>query len=1300
MAIGHMAVRTHSRTLGHTVAGALAYRHGATVRCPRTGQLHDYTHKGGVTKTGTIAAVDTPLTSTLEALAAGLEAAERRRDSRICRDVEIALPHELTPEQRVALVVLFAWVLARRYHTIVSWTIHTPEPNAAGDHRNVHVHFLLATRSLNPDGTLGAKLVQLDDPKQSRIEVKKLRALWQEHANQALIAAGRDARVNVGRNPHRDPAPTLGPARTALERKARPARAVADTALADLVSDAAPVTDAGEVLAAHSRRTRKRRRRARLGDKRVGPRARARPQALPALAPSPAAPRPEREAPTRPGTLAPTALPALDAPRAQDPVQIVRASRSMRGPTAPAVGSARQGPRPAARGRVLRRPPPRPRPLPRLENQPAPPEGSVEAIFAELGYPAPGDEPRLRRALPAWHPPPISIDDERRARGASTQIGATAQSSERAMRRVPARHRHRPVTLEELHRTRRASAGIARTSGSIRDHRNLGRIRALAMRGRVVRTPRPLPQIEEPPTPPEGSVEAIFAELGYPTPGDEPRLRRALPAWHPPPISIDDERRARGASTQIGATAQSSERAMRRVPARHRHRPVTLEELHRTRRASAGIARTSGSKRDHRNLGRIRALAMRGRVVRTPRPLPQIEEPPTPPEGSVEAIFAELGYPAPGDEPRLRRALPAWHPPPISIDDERRARGASTQIGATAQSSERAMRRVPARHRHRPVTLEELHRTRRASAGIARTSGSIRDHRNLGRIRALAVRGRVVRTPRPLPQIEEPPTPPEGSVEAIFAELGYPTPGDEPRLRRALPAWHPPPMAIDDLLHLRGSVPGARHSLAPTRSLPRVNRQDRTTPPPTPPGRPLATIRAALATARQRLRALTEQLTRVMQAAPAPRERTPAAVPQPAPTPTNLGRAIRAVARIWLTGVKSVPLRRPEREQWVIEQLAIRIGPDDDPAPPAEVQITARALVDALEEFQAKRMRIERLAPRPDLDHPPSVLSRSEWQSLLDFAAAHWDRHQWPGFVTNVEKLVRAARTRAETARQAAPAPEELTQAIPLIEGRSESRAAPRDIRGYEARVDGPRVVYRRKGAPRSAVAFTDVGARVHLFDWRSEASTLAALQLSAEKWGEFVITGNDEFKERCVRLAAQHGFQIINPELQNRIAEERARLQAQEEAAGRAHAAKLAAALREQVTPELGRASGLDQERPSPQAPTPDRTLEELADETDDVARYGEDAVRLAEEFRRLQDQHGELSLRIDPRTQHGTEFVFRLVDREGKARFSGRATTGTIAATRALAEQRPHDEIPEIKRTIEQDVALELAHIRNLTR
>ena len=102
----------------------------------------------------------------------------------------------------------------------------------------------------------------------------------------------------------------------------------------------------------------------------------------------------------------------------------------------------------------------------------------------------------------------------------------------------------------------------------------------------------------------------------------------------------------------------------------------------------------------------------------------------------------------------------------------------------------------------------------------------------------------------------------------------------------------------------------------------------------------------------------------------------------------------------------------------------------------------------------------------------------------------------------------------------------------------------PRDIRGYEARVDGERVLYRRRGARAGAPdVFRDVGPRIDVLDWQSEESTLAALELSAAKWGEFVVTGNEEFKLRCARLAAEHGFQITNPELQESIERERARL-------------------------------------------------------------------------------------------------------------------------------------------------------------
>ena len=173
------------------------------------------------------------------------------------------------------------------------------------------------------------------------------------------------------------------------------------------------------------------------------------------------------------------------------------------------------------------------------------------------------------------------------------------------------------------------------------------------------------------------------------------------------------------------------------------------------------------------------------------------------------------------------------------------------------------------------------------------------------------------------------------------------------------------------------------------------------------------------------------------------------------------------------------------------------------------------------------------------------------------------------------------------------------------LEGEGASRAVARDIRGYEAQVDGDRVLYRRRDAPRSRVAFADVGRRINVYDWRSEESTLAALQLSAEKWGKFVVTGNDEFKANCVRLAARHGFRITNPELQEKITHERARLRAEQKAAEQAQAAQLAATREEQVIVDVARAGGPDGERRTSQPPAPRHPSEKRAEETIDVTHY-----------------------------------------------------------------------------------------------
>ena len=114
------------------------------------------------------------------------------------------------------------------------------------------------------------------------------------------------------------------------------------------------------------------------------------------------------------------------------------------------------------------------------------------------------------------------------------------------------------------------------------------------------------------------------------------------------------------------------------------------------------------------------------------------------------------------------------------------------------------------------------------------------------------------------------------------------------------------------------------------------------------------------------------------------------------------------------------------------------------------------------------------------------------------------------------------------------------------IEGDRSEPPTPRDIRAYQPEIVGQQVHYSRKeeAGRGGGVSFVDKGKSIDIHDWRDRDSTLAALQLSAQKWGSFTVTGNDEYKAMCAKLAAEHGFKITNPELQESIQQERQRIQ------------------------------------------------------------------------------------------------------------------------------------------------------------
>jgi hypothetical protein len=108
----------------------------------------------------------------------------------------------------------------------------------------------------------------------------------------------------------------------------------------------------------------------------------------------------------------------------------------------------------------------------------------------------------------------------------------------------------------------------------------------------------------------------------------------------------------------------------------------------------------------------------------------------------------------------------------------------------------------------------------------------------------------------------------------------------------------------------------------------------------------------------------------------------------------------------------------------------------------------------------------------------------------------------------------------------------------PSIEGRVFVAPEPQDIRTFIATVDRGNVHYRR--ANDRHAAFTDRGKVVDVHHATDRASVLAALQLSAQKWGTFTVHGEESFQRLCIELARQHGFRIESDRLQNEFLDRR----------------------------------------------------------------------------------------------------------------------------------------------------------------
>ena len=167
---GHsfLRIQLQTRTKGHTATGAVCYRMGLSGTSTFDGpsgekRTFDYSRRTDIIATGYAAPPGTdqswrdPLT-----WAHRIEAVDKRKNSRQCRDDIVAIPVALV-EAGLAeeAIQTYADRLAQLHDTPVQWAFHKPDRGG----KNYHCHFLYAGRRLNGLGFAKHRDREQDNPK-------------------------------------------------------------------------------------------------------------------------------------------------------------------------------------------------------------------------------------------------------------------------------------------------------------------------------------------------------------------------------------------------------------------------------------------------------------------------------------------------------------------------------------------------------------------------------------------------------------------------------------------------------------------------------------------------------------------------------------------------------------------------------------------------------------------------------------------------------------------------------------------------------------------------------------------------------------------------------------------------------------------------------------------------------------------------------------------------------------------------------------------------------------------------------
>ncbi|MGC2776396.1 MAG: Ti-type conjugative transfer relaxase TraA [Bradyrhizobium sp.] len=190
MAIYHLHVKVIGRKAGSSVVASAAYRSALRLRDERLGRDQDFSAKRGVVHSEVMLPENAPEAwGDRERLWNDVEAFEVRKDAQLAREVEFALPRELTEAQGIELARDFVRSEFVDFGMIADLNVHwdlaedgMPKP---------HAHVMLTMRAVDQNG-FGKKVRDWNRTEM----VERWRERWAELANERLTELDIDARID------------------------------------------------------------------------------------------------------------------------------------------------------------------------------------------------------------------------------------------------------------------------------------------------------------------------------------------------------------------------------------------------------------------------------------------------------------------------------------------------------------------------------------------------------------------------------------------------------------------------------------------------------------------------------------------------------------------------------------------------------------------------------------------------------------------------------------------------------------------------------------------------------------------------------------------------------------------------------------------------------------------------------------------------------------------------------------------------------------------------------------------------